>query len=173
MFYFDCIFWNSRRDVRIRVDAFAIVAIAFLGFLFYNALADWGASGLAADKPSEWSVQSADEVATPLATGGGLAAPTEAPPEIDVDTLRYPYDTFTLTQGPHGMSYGHMAIDLTGGKGATIYSPLNGVVTQLYIDEYGNPTLVIENAHYQVILMHGVYTVKVGENITIGQPVGT
>jgi murein DD-endopeptidase MepM/ murein hydrolase activator NlpD len=159
--------------VRIRVDAFAIVAIAFLGFLLYNALADWGTFDFAAGETPQSSAQSADELAAPLATGGVLSAPTMAPPEIDVDALRYPYDTFTLTQGPHGMSYGHLAIDLTAGKGATILSPINGTVAKLYTDEYGNPTLIIENAHYQVTLMHGLYTVQVGENLYIGQPVGT
>lgn len=84
-----------------------------------------------------------------------------------------PYDQYTLTQGLHGFSYGHAAIDIAAGKGATILSPINGEVTGLYVDQYGNPTLVIENEIYQVTLLHGEYTVSVGEKVELGQPVGS
>ncbi len=83
-----------------------------------------------------------------------------------------PYDDYTLTQGPHGYSYGHMAIDIAAGKGATIYSPINGDVTGLFLDGVGNPTLVIENNVYRVTMLHGVYTVKVGQSVKAGQTVG-
>ncbi len=163
--------------MRIRVDAFAIVAIAFLFFLIYNALLDWGMFDSATAEKDQLAVQIADHLEAPAAMGGSPTpqAPAQAPTpaEIDADALRYPYDVYTLTQGPHGMSYGHLAIDLTAGKGATILSPINGVVSALYTDEYGNPTLVLDNAHYQVAMMHGLYTVQIGESVTIGQPVGT
>ena len=54
-----------------------------------------------------------------------------------------PYDDYTLTQAAHGYSYGHMAVDIAAGKGATIYSPINGEVTELYVDGIGNPTLAL------------------------------
>jgi len=84
----------------------------------------------------------------------------------------YPYEHFTLTQGPHGVDYGHFAIDLTAGKGATIQSPINGVITGRTIDEYGNTVLVIENERYAITLMHGLYTVQIGEFVSLGQPIG-
>jgi murein DD-endopeptidase MepM/ murein hydrolase activator NlpD len=84
-----------------------------------------------------------------------------------------PYNHYTLTQGPHGFSYGHMAIDIAAGKGATIYSPINGYVTELFTDGLGNPTLIIENEIYRVTLMHGHYSVNVGDILTAGQPIGT
>jgi murein DD-endopeptidase MepM/ murein hydrolase activator NlpD len=31
---------------------------------------------------------------------------------------------------------------------------------------------MIENSHYQVLLLHGVYTVNVGDTVSAGQPVG-
>jgi murein DD-endopeptidase MepM/ murein hydrolase activator NlpD len=65
-----------------------------------------------------------------------------------------------------------MAIDIAAGKGAVIRSPINGQVTALYVDQYGNPTLVIENDNYQVTLMHGKYTVEAGQQVEIGQKVG-
>ncbi len=98
-----------------------------------------------------------------------LPSPTPGNPAVFIA----PYTDYTLTQGLHGYSYGHMAIDLGAGKGAKILSPINGVVTDVYIDEYGNPTLVIENAYYQVTLLHGAYSVVIGEQLNAGQTIGT
>jgi murein DD-endopeptidase MepM/ murein hydrolase activator NlpD len=83
-----------------------------------------------------------------------------------------PYEEYIVTQGLHGQSYGHLAIDIAAGKGATILSPINGVVTQRYIDQWGNPTIVIENDYYQVTMLHGLYTADVGTPLRLGQPVG-
>jgi murein DD-endopeptidase MepM/ murein hydrolase activator NlpD len=84
-----------------------------------------------------------------------------------------PYDNYVITQGLHGYSYGHMAIDISGGKGTVIKSPITGVVSENYIDGLGNPTLVIENEEYKVTLLHGIYTVSIGDQLNAGQPVGT
>lgn len=84
-----------------------------------------------------------------------------------------PYDNYTLTQGAHGYSYGHMAVDIAAGKGATIFSPIHGEVTEMYIDGIGNPTLVIENEVYRVTMLHGDYSVQIGENLKAGESVGT
>ena len=83
-----------------------------------------------------------------------------------------PYEQYTITQGPHGFSYGHAAIDLSAGKGAIIHSPINGEVTGLFIDGVGNPTLVIENPFFRVTLLHGNYTVAIGDQLEAGQKVG-
>jgi murein DD-endopeptidase MepM/ murein hydrolase activator NlpD len=83
-----------------------------------------------------------------------------------------PYKKYTITQGLHGFSYGHAAIDIAAGQGAKILSPINGEVTELYVDQYGNPTLVIENDIYRVTMMHGEYTVDVGDQLKLGQKVG-
>jgi murein DD-endopeptidase MepM/ murein hydrolase activator NlpD len=107
-----------------------------------------------------------------------LAAQLSAPESItssysDPAAVIYPYDNYTLTQGPHGMSYGHMAIDLAAGAGADIKSPISGAITALYLDDIGNPTLVIENDIYQVTMLHGDYTVYVGQIVELGQVVGS
>jgi murein DD-endopeptidase MepM/ murein hydrolase activator NlpD len=83
-----------------------------------------------------------------------------------------PYSNYDLTQGPHGLSYGHYAIDLTGGKGASLLSPIEGKITQNDVDGIGNTTLVIENEHYQVTLLHGVYSVGIGDSVKQGQIIG-
>lgn len=83
-----------------------------------------------------------------------------------------PYDHYTLTQGPHGYSYGHMAIDISAGKGAEIMSPIQGYIADLYTDQYGNPTLIIESDFYRVTMLHGKYKVVVGEQVARGQMVG-
>ena len=92
--------------------------------------------------------------------------------EAEQLSVAAPYEHYALTQGLHGYSYGQMAIDLAAGKGAEIRSPINGVVTGRYTDQYGNPTLVIENDFYTVTLLHGKYTVSVGDRLSLGQPVG-
>ena len=91
----------------------------------------------------------------------------------DPAAIDWPYDHYTVTQGIHGASYGQMAIDIAAGKGAKIKSPISGVVTERYTDQWGNPTLVIENDVYQVTLLHGNYSVDVGEQLKIGQRIGS
>ena len=84
-----------------------------------------------------------------------------------------PYERYTITQGPHGFSYGHAAIDLSAGKGAIIRSPIHGEVTELFVDGVGNPTLVIENSVFKITLLHGNYVVKIGDQLEAGQMLGT
>ena len=91
----------------------------------------------------------------------------------DHKSLIAPYEDYTITQGVHGSSYGHMAIDLAAGQGAQIKSPINGTVTKKYTDVYGNPTLVIENNNFQVMMLHGKYSVSKGDKLIIGQVIGT
>lgn len=91
---------------------------------------------------------------------------------VDASVVVSPYDEYTLTQGPHGSSYGHMAIDIAAGKNAIIKSPIHGYVADLYTDQWGNPTLVIENEVYRVTMLHGKYKVVVGEQLELGQMVG-
>ena len=91
----------------------------------------------------------------------------------DPNQIESPYPHYILTQGPHGASYGQMAVDIYAGKGSTIHSPINGAVAYNYVDNIGNTTLIIENSRYRVLLMHGDYTVKVGDTVSIGDPVGT
>jgi murein DD-endopeptidase MepM/ murein hydrolase activator NlpD len=84
-----------------------------------------------------------------------------------------PYDSYWVTQGLHGASYGHLAVDLKAGQGTPIKSPISGTISARYLDGIGNTVLVIENDHYQVTLMHGEYTVSVGEPVSQGQVVGS
>jgi len=101
--------------------------------------------------------------------GSGREVPLK---KIDASSVVAPYDQYTLTQGPHGFSYGHMAIDIAAGQGAVIKSPIQGYVSALFTDQYGNPTLVIENDIFQVTMLHGKYKVAVGDQIGPGQMVG-
>lgn len=84
-----------------------------------------------------------------------------------------PYDAYIVTQGPHGTSYGQYAVDITAGKGAAIKSPINGVVQDVSIDPYNNTVLVIENERYRVLMLHGNYSVLVGDVVSIGDLVGS
>ena len=91
---------------------------------------------------------------------------------VDSSIVAAPYDDYTLTQGPHGFSYGHMAIDIAAGQNAIIKSPIQGYVADLYTDQWGNPTLVIENEIYRVTMLHGKYKVAVGDQLELGQMLG-
>ena len=133
-----------------RVDIVALAALIFALFLLSNLVFKRASSPAQADKPS-----------TP-----------EVSPVTDPAAIAAPYNHYTITQGVHGASYGQMAIDIAAGKGKTIKSPINGEITRLFTDRYGNPTLVIENKFYKITLMHGIYTVAVGERVKIGQPIG-
>ena len=144
-----------------------------------------GAAGLAALLLvlGLWRLAPAGAATAPaLPRSAPQTAVEEAPAPIPVapplpaegpDAFVIPYSNYWVTQGPHGMSYGHYAIDIAAGKGEPITSPINGRVTQLYTDGIGNPTLVIENERYQVTLMHGVYTVQVGQELRLGDGLGT
>ncbi len=92
---------------------------------------------------------------------------------VDPASFTTIYDDYILTQGPHGFSYGHMAIDIAAGNGAAIKSPIQGVVTERFVDPIGNPTLVLENEAYRVTFLHGNYAVTLGEQIQPGQIIGT
>ena len=132
------------------LDVFALAALIFALFLGANLLLGRGETHQSSDKPGK-------PASSPVTDPAAIAAP---------------YDHYTVTQGVHGASYGQMAIDIAAGKGKTIKSPINGEITRLYIDRYGNPTLVIENKFYKVTLMHGIYNVVVGERVKIGQAIG-
>ena len=161
---------------RRRLDGLTIVGVAFLIFIVFNVLSDRGwFSGVSQlfNQPRAVSADAPLSNEDPDAQGGVTQSDTAALEVGDPDALGWPYEYYELTQGPHGMSYGHIAIDLSAGNGATILSPINGEVTQLFVDQYGNPTLILENSRYQVLMLHGDYTVQVGQIVTVGQPVGT
>lgn len=101
------------------------------------------------------------------------AVPPPGPIVTGPTSVAAPYDQYILTQGVHGLSYGHMAIDIAAGKGVSIKSPISGDVSDYYFDAIGNPTLVIENQFYRVTMLHGEYIVSIGDELTIGDPVGT
>lgn len=142
-------------------NGLSVVALIIMLFLLFNLFHDRQTAS-----------------ATPLSNPPtSLPAPTATtqpePPAPDPSAIRAPYDEYILTQGPHGQSYGHLAIDLTAGKGAPILAPINGTVTAHFIDQYGNTTLILENEVWQVLMLHGDYFVEVGQNVQIGETVGS
>jgi len=118
---------------------------------------------------NQLAVDSTDPQQQDPDVGSGQNVPSG---NADPSFIAAPYDDYTLTQGPHGYSYGHMAIDIAAGKNAIIKSPIHGYVADLYTDQWGNPRLVIENEIYQVTMLHGKYKVAVGDQLELGQMVG-
>lgn len=125
------------------------------------------------------SLEHTPQVETAVTAETAVSQPQTKPQPAEIslstDSLTFvaPYKEYAITQGIHGASYGHMAIDIAAGRGEALLSPINGIVTQLYMDEYGNPTVVIENDAYAVMFLHGDYTVAVGDVLKVGQQFGT
>ncbi|HNB51928.1 MAG TPA: M23 family metallopeptidase [Anaerolineales bacterium] len=101
-----------------------------------------------------------------------LSFPT-AIPSGDPLAFAPPYTDYTITQGLHGQSYGHLAIDLAAGRGSPVLSPINGVVTGNGTDQYGNTTITIENEVYRVLILHGDFSTQVGTEVHLGDQIGT
>ena len=139
-----------------KIDGLAIVGLALILLLCASLLGDaTSASGIQLHTPDTILTQ---EATAAIADPAAFAAP---------------YESYTLTQGPHGATYGHRAIDIAAGEGAAILSPIYGAITERLSDQYGNPTLVIENENYRVTLLHGVYTVEVGQTVALGDIIGS
>jgi murein DD-endopeptidase MepM/ murein hydrolase activator NlpD len=161
-------------QIRQGIDGIALAAFLLLGFGAIMVYRDISSS-IEKPAPQEEMVESQgnaaiEEIQSPDSeVGAGKAAFLIAEMQRRISA---PYDTFTLTQGLHGFSYGHMAVDISAGKGAIIKSPIEGYVSDLYTDQYGNPTLVIENEHFRVTMLHGKYKVAIGDQIAWGQMVG-
>ncbi len=158
--YRDSAAYGGKLPVELAVIAAAILIAFVLG---------WGALGLI-------NQTGAPTVAHPADSSEGQSENVRelprVPPLPDQGAIIAPYDEFIVTQGIHGLSYGHMAIDIAAGKGAPIKSPINGTVSELFFDAIGNPTLVIENEQYEVTLLHGIYTVSLGDKISIADEIG-
>lgn len=172
----------------LQIDGLALVGIALALYMAFYTLSQVfshpqaGPSAALQSAPRELALPApgnpelAQASASPSEQGALYAAAIwDAPPGATGDpyTFLAPYSDYTLTQGPHGQSYGHLAIDLAAGRGAAIYSPINGEVVEVGQDHYGNTRLVIENEVYQVLLLHGDYTVQPGDRLRAGDLVGS
>lgn len=144
---------------------YAVILLA----LFTAIALGWGALGLYGENNG---TPVPNAVQTDLEENASTDNAPVAPPLPLPEAIIAPYDQYILTQGVHGLSYGHMAIDIAAGKGAIIKSPINGRVSSSFVDAVGNPTLIIENDFYEVTLLHGIYTVKPGDILKIGDVIG-
>jgi len=161
---------------RVRIDGLTIVAIVLILFMGFNVLKDRGVFEITGSSDAQAALASLPTVVPeqqPSTGGVENFPPSENIVQIeDPDAIASPYDEYILTQGIHGEWYGQMAIDISAGKGATIKSPITGVVTALFVDEYGNTNLIIENDHYRITMFHGLYSVNLGDHVELGQSVG-
>ncbi|CUS06167.1 exported protein of unknown function [Candidatus Promineifilum breve] len=161
--------------MRIRIDAMTLVGAALLLLFAANIVRGWAGEGTPELAPK-------NELGTPVANmtplPGDVPAITPPPggPESDPAyhlEIAVPYDNYFLTQGVHGQSYGHLAIDIAAGNGATIKSIINGIVTSTGYDQWGNTYIQIENDNFIVLYLHGRYSLVVGDKVRAGQPIGT
>ena len=176
-----------------RINGLSIVALALIVLGVFTVLADRSvptSTYAAAVEPAVPQYTATNTPFQPLPTGEpesvAISEPTvaevaavEPQPVVDDDPpdrpedIRLPYDSYVLTQGTHGSAYGDAAIDLAGGRGADILSPINGQVILNSYDIYGNSILIIENEVWTVKLLHGEYYPGEGEWVGIGKLVGS
>jgi murein DD-endopeptidase MepM/ murein hydrolase activator NlpD len=159
-----------------RFDPMTPVVFFLIFFMIYQVIKDRSGTdyAMAAGEGPGVDLQSSggqnlEESSATLEKSASLG-PAFSPQEMEA--IAAPYTEYVITQRVHGASYGHSAIDIAAGKGAAILSPINGFVTERYVDQYGNPTLIIENDVYRVTMLHGKYSVNVGDRLNIGQQVG-
>ncbi len=161
----------------IRIDALAIALLVLALFLAIQLLTDSrrGTKDSIAVDEAVIQIESGQSKTAENSETVEISPENLAPlaPPVSPSTIIYPYDDYWVTQGPHGMSYGHMAIDLAAGKGVVIKSPIEGTVIANYVDQYGNTTLILENEKYTVTLLHGDYLLAVGQEVSLGQNIGT
>jgi murein DD-endopeptidase MepM/ murein hydrolase activator NlpD len=164
---------------RRRPDAMTLAGAFLLAFLLLQVMLDRSsslpaaaASGADAAVPALELAPAQPESAAAPPENSAAPLPPEAGPLPQKVEVASPYDSYTLTQGPHGFSYGHMAVDLHAGEGEVIRSPIDGAVTARYVDQWGNPALVVENERHQITLLHGDYIVEVGQVLAQGDPLG-
>lgn len=168
----------------LRLDGLAVAALIVAVFLIFQSIRDRTAgqqlqetqtkTGQTAETSPETVAASPPSAPDTAEAQEQESPPVPLPPAVpDPAAISYPYDEYWLTQGPHGFSYGHMAIDLAAGKGEPIKSPIHGQIAANYVDEYGNTTLVIENEVYAVTLLHGNYSAQVGQKVGLGDIVGS
>ena len=161
-------------QIRQGIDIIALAAFLLIGFgaiMVYRDLSSNNGIRTSEEALVESQIDAASVELAALDKNVGSGQVKPDPTVLD-GRISPPYENYTLTQGPHGFSYGHMAIDISAGQGAIIKSPIHGYVSDLYTDQYGNPTLVIENDLFRVTLLHGKYKVAVGEQIAWGQMLG-
>lgn len=159
-----------------RFDGLTIAAVGIICLMGFGLLRDAGIFGAGAKKVVSANSAGPTQAVAAVGESGSGGEKTQAnivtTDPIDADAIAAPYAHFIVTQGLHGAEYGHLAVDISAGKEATIKSPINGTVTNLYIDDWGNPSLMIENERYAVELLHGLFLVKIGDKVTIGEPIG-
>ena len=160
--------------MKLRIDGMTLAGVALLMLFAVNIARGWAGEGAPALAPT-------NELGTPVAVMTPVPEaiqPIAAAEPAAVDAawhtlIAVPYDEYFLTQGIHGQSYGHYAIDIAAGNGATIKSIINGFVTGAGYDQWGNTFIQIENDNYIVLYLHGVYSPVIGETVLAGQAIGT
>jgi murein DD-endopeptidase MepM/ murein hydrolase activator NlpD len=161
-------------QIRQGIDIISLAAFLLIGFgaiMVYRDLSSNNGIRISGEGQVESQIDAVILEPQAVDKNVGSGQVKQDPPVLD-RRISPPYENYTLTQGPHGFSYGHMAIDISAGQGAIIKSPIQGYVSDLYTDQYGNPTLVIENDFFQITMLHGKYKVAVGEQIAWGQMLG-
>lgn len=160
--------------MKTKIDGMTLAGVAILMLFAVNIVRGWAGEGNPAAAPTN-ALGTPVAIMTPVPEALPPSAESVAP-EADPAwhlAIAMPYDEYFLTQGAHGQSYGHLAIDIAAGNGAIIKSIINGVITGVGYDVWGNTFIQVENDNFVVLYLHGVYTPVIGETVLAGQQIGT
>lgn len=161
-----------------RFDALSFVALFLIFFLGFKAFSHYTPVRAESELPIQVQLNLGSEnkllsdQPEPDLEHDQESVSTGGQEDVHAFEIIAPYEDYAITQGLHGFSYGHMAVDLAAGKGEKILSPIDGKISEHYIDDYGNTTLVIENKKYRITLLHGEYSVNVGQKVKQGDVIG-
>ncbi|RMG89620.1 MAG: hypothetical protein D6706_21025, partial [Chloroflexi bacterium] len=110
-----------------------------------------------------------------------LSPPTQSVQDTEMFDLIMPYEPGSyyvkLNNGFHGDGY-WQGVDFIAACGTQLVAPISGEVVDVGRDSYcgqfgcGNTYLHIRNESWDVMFLHGLYTVEPGQIVTIGEPIG-
>ncbi len=125
-------------------DGMLLVAVGLVAFMLFNILRDRVQTAMKLPQSQASVALASAPVASTNQSGAGAALPqvmeAAAPAGVgsyvvqstaslamftseEMELVAAPYSQYTLTQGVHGASYGHAAIDLSAGKGEPVTLP--------------------------------------------------
>jgi len=165
---------------RMKVDGLAVVAVLFASFMLSGIYRDWSSGGpISDDEQSDREILSLQNpipesppVAEKLTSNIFVISQPIESSLFDHDSIQMPYADYAVTQGVHGYEYGHLAIDITAGKGVEIQSLINGEISANFTDPVGSTIIMIENERWQITLVHGIFSASVGDFVRKGQVIG-
>ena len=110
----------------------------------------------------------------------GQAEKSVVPGDVKWPYAGHPDDNFIISQEVHGESYGHLAVDLSAGRGYPILAVSDGYITGggidtngvALLDQWGNTYAELSAGNIYFQFLHGDFIVRVGQTVRQGEIIG-